>query len=281
MIALPILAGLLIGMFVNLAADALSRGTPSAEQPVRLVFGPPTCATCGATRPPLAWSGLVATLSGRRRCRSCAAPLPMRHALVEAAAILVLILVWMPLDANREAQAAIADLFASLYAAVLLLVLVTDLERRLVPHAVMLPAIAVAALAAFVNPAWRSPWHALLGGALGLLLGLAFYGGGILFARALGRIRGRTIDEVAFGFGDVTLLTFIGLIVGAPEVILATMIGVFSGGIAALTVLIARRSSSRRAALLTALPYAPFLILGAAVMLAFGQQIMAWYLRGT
>jgi leader peptidase (prepilin peptidase)/N-methyltransferase len=144
----------------------------------------------------------------------------------------------------------------------------------------MLPAIAIAGLAAFLNPAWPSPGRALLGGTLGLIGGLGLYGGGILFARLLGRLRGEPISETAFGFGDVTLLTFIGLIVGAPDVVLALLFGVLSGGIFALLLLLVRGWVQKRYALFTTIPYAPFLILGGAIMLFFGREVMAWYLRG-
>jgi prepilin signal peptidase PulO-like enzyme (type II secretory pathway) len=144
----------------------------------------------------------------------------------------------------------------------------------------MLPAIVLAALAAFINPIWTSPTRALLGGTLGLVCGLALYGGGILFARLLGRMRGQPISETAFGFGDVTLLTFLGLIVGAPEILLALLIGVLCGGIFALLFLVLRGLVQKQYALFTAIPYAPFLIFGGAIMLIFGREVMAWYLRG-
>lgn len=195
--------------------------------------------------------------------------------------ILVLALIWTPLGARTQANAAIANVLYSLYGAILLLILVTDLEHRLVPHVIVLPAIALAVLAAFVNPDWDSPVRALLGGVIGLLFGLSCYGGGILFARMLSRARGQTVEEVAFGFGDVTLITFIGLIVGIPDVLMALAIGVFSGGIAALLLLLLRRLGPKRYTLVTTIPYTPFLILGGTAMLVFGPQIMAWYLRGT
>lgn len=194
--------------------------------------------------------------------------------------IVVYALIWALNDVDGQAGAVVANAFYSLYGAILLLILVTDLEHHLVPHAVMLPAIVLAIVAAFVNPTWSSPGRSLLGGALGLLCGLTLYVGGILFARLLGRVRGEAINEVAFGFGDVTLLTFIGLIVGGPDVLLALGIGVLSGGLVALVLLILRGLGQKRHTLVTTMPYAPFFILGGTIMLVFGQEIMAWYLRG-
>jgi prepilin signal peptidase PulO-like enzyme (type II secretory pathway) len=200
--------------------------------------------------------------------------------LVEGTLISLYTLIWTPFDVKVQTSAAIPNVFYSLYAAILLLILVTDLEHRLIPHAIMLPTIAVAVLAAFVNPAWDSPTRALLGGALGLLCGLTLYGGGILFTRLLGRVRGQPIEEVAFGFGDVTLITFIGLIVGAPDILLALIIGILGGGLAAFLLLILRGIVKKEHTLFTAIPYAPFLIFGGTVMLVFGREVLAWYMRG-
>lgn len=285
MLALSIVAGLVTGILVNLCADALTLGqlsadTASDDPPVRFSFGAPACTTCGRRRPVLAWSAILALLTKHRRCPACTTPLPWRHVLVEGATIVLYALIWSPFDPGAQTGAALTKVFSCLYGAILILVLVTDLEHHLVPHALMLPAIALAVLAAFANPAWGSPTRPLLGGALGLLSGLALYFGGILFARLLGRIRGESISEVAFGFGDVTLLTFIGLIVGAPEVLLALILGIFSGGIFALLFMLLRGLVQKQHTLFTAIPYAPFLILGGAIMLVFGQEIMAWYLRG-
>jgi prepilin signal peptidase PulO-like enzyme (type II secretory pathway) len=201
--------------------------------------------------------------------------------LVELVMVAYFVLLWYRPGALLSASAAITTALNTVYGAIGVLVLVTDLEHRLVLHAVMLPAIALAALAAFVNPAFSSPARALLGGALGLICALALYFGGMLFARLLGRMRGQPLTEVAFGFGDVTLITFIGLVVGVPEILFALVIGILSGGLFGLFFLLVRWLIQRRYTLFTAIPYAPFLLFGGAVMLFYGQEILSWYLRGT
>jgi prepilin signal peptidase PulO-like enzyme (type II secretory pathway) len=265
MIALLILGGLLAGALINLFADSL----PTARRLRR-----PACDYCGRPRPAVAWSAVTAYLTGRQRCPSCAAPLSLRHVVVELAATLLYVLVWLQTGTTSTTALHI------LYGSVFLLVLVTDLEHRLILHMVMLPAIGLALAGAFINPAFDSPMRALLGGAIGLVVGMLLYLGGKLFAHALGRMRGEPIAETALGFGDVTLLTFIGLVVGAPEILLALVIGILSGGIFAGLYLLVRGLVQRRYALYTAIPYGPFLILGGATMLYFGQYVMAWYTRG-
>ena len=87
MIALVILSGLLLGVLVNLCADRVSAPAQLDGKTARSLPGAPLCAACGKPRSPSAWSGLLALLSGRRRCPSCAVALSWRHPLVELALI--------------------------------------------------------------------------------------------------------------------------------------------------------------------------------------------------
>ncbi|MBN1936619.1 MAG: prepilin peptidase [Anaerolineae bacterium] len=254
--------GLLTGATINLLADSL---------PTRRSLKRPFCAQCGQTRPPLAWSGLLAYLTGKHCCPNCGRRLSIRHPLVEIGAAAAFALIGL------RGGAPITLIANLIYAAVLLLVLVTDLEHRLIQHVIMLPAIALALLAAFVDPQFDRPVRSLLGGGIGLLLALGMYWFGILFTKLLGKARGKAITEVAFGFGDVTLITFIGLIVGAPEVIFALIIGILIGGAGSILYLIISGLILHKYSAFTAIPYGPFLILGGALMRYLGQALMAWY----
>jgi leader peptidase (prepilin peptidase)/N-methyltransferase len=130
-------------------------------------------------------------------------------------------------------------ILCALYLTILALVVVTDLEHRRIYDAVMLPAIALAALAAPV-----SPW--LEGGAIGA------WGMGV-------------ISRGGIGGGDATLAAFIGLITGFPQGLRALSWGVLLAGAFSLGLLL-----SRRGTLKTAFPYGPFLALGGALVL-FGS----------
>jgi leader peptidase (prepilin peptidase)/N-methyltransferase len=264
MIALLACVGLVMGILLNLAADSL----PTGEH-----LSLPACRFCGRSRPLYAWSAVVAYLGRRYRCASCGAPLSIRHILVELGSVLLFAFVWM--RAGPVAQA----VFNALYGSLFILILVIDLEHRLIPHVITLPSIVLALIGAFVNPMFDTPKRALLGGAIGLVGTLVVYWVGGLFARLMGRLRGQPIPEVAFGFGDVTLNTFIGLAVGAPEVIFAMVIGFLVGGIAAISYLVVQGAIKRQYQLFTAIPYGPFLIVGGATMLYFGQEFLEWYIH--
>jgi len=262
MIGLLTLLGLLTGVLINLLADSL----PTVRRIER-----PACAQCGRPRRLWAWSGLLAYLSGTSRCTNCGQRLSIRHPLVEVGTALVFALLGLQ---EVPTLTRVANL---IYAAVFILVLVTDLEHRLILHGVMLPAIALALGAAFVDPQFKHPAFGLLGGAIGLGAALSLYWLGILFTKIMSRARGRPINEVAFGFGDVTLITFIGLIVGVPGIIFALIIGILCGGVGSMLYLIVSGLIRRKYSAFTAIPYGPFLILGGVLLRYFGTALMTWY----
>jgi leader peptidase (prepilin peptidase)/N-methyltransferase len=152
---------------------------------------------------------------------------------------------------------------SSVYVAVLILVTVTDLEQRIIPNRVILPAILFALVAGFFV-SWMTWRAALLGGAVGL----------VFFSVAYGLAALVYPGKIGLGMGDVTLATFIGLATGFPSAIVAVVLGVLLGGFVSVLLLL-----TRRATLQTAIPYGPFLVLGGLVALLWGQAIIRWYLR--
>lgn len=154
---------------------------------------------------------------------------------------------------------------------VFLLIAVIDLEHRLIPHIVVLPAALVLGLMQALDPA-RGPAKTLLGGLAGAGSFLVLYLLGEAFARLLARTRGRPLDEVAFGFGDVTLAGLIGLVVGWPAVVLALLVGVLAAGLYSLCYLLVMLARRRYTAF-TAIPYGPFLLLGASLVYYGGKGL--------
>jgi len=141
------------------------------------------------------------------------------------------------------------------YISVLLLVLVIDLEHRLILNVVILPAILMAGIGSLISP---GPLPALAGG----LIGFASF-----YLIALARKGG-------MGGGDVKLAAFVGLATGFPSVIVALLIAVLAGGATALLLVLTRIKGLK-----SYIPYGPFLVVGGLVALIYGPQIVAWYLR--
>jgi leader peptidase (prepilin peptidase)/N-methyltransferase len=75
---------------------------------------------------------------------------------------------------------------------------------------------------------------------------------------------------VAFGYGDVRLGAFIGLVVGFPGVLSAIFVAILLGGLAGLLYWFVQAVIRRRYSMFTAIPYGPFLVVGAMWILFFG-----------
>ena len=257
------LVGWLVGVFINHAADRLPRREGLGEFP--------QCTVCKTPRAMVAWSAVIGYLSGRRVCLGCGAPLSLRSVVVELVmpAIFVGLLWRYGLSVHMG--------FLSLYSAILILVTITDLEHHLVLNVVMVPAILLAMAGAFFNED-LSFRRVFLGGAVGFVSLYAMFLMAQPVSALLARISGREVSEVPFGFGDVTLGTFVGLITGLPGIILALLITVLGAGMGAGLFLFVRAVILRRYTLFTAIPYGPFLVLGGFVMMIYGPQILAWYI---
>ena len=204
-----------------------------------------SCAT------PLAWYDNLPVLSYlllRGRCRSCSAPIPWKYPLVElGTALLVGACV---LAFGLSAYAAVAAFFC----ATLVAVSVTDLERRIIPNRIVLPAAAIVLLAQTAlepSPEWVL-------GALGASL--------FLFIAALAYPAG-------MGMGDVKLALLLGAMLGRT-VPVAMMIAMLAALVPAI-VLLARHGSAARK---MGIPFGPFLALGGVVTLFAGEWILDAYL---
>jgi len=256
------LLGWVVGVLTNHAADVLPRQMGLATEP--------TCPQCGVPRPLFARSAVVGYLTGRRVCPGCGTLLSLRSVLVELVLPAIFVgLLW------RYGLSVQLGLFC-VYSVVLILVTVTDVEHRLIQHAVMVPALLVATVGAFFNYE-LSARRALLGGVAGMVLLLAMYGLARPISRLMGRLAGRPVDDTPFGFGDVTLGTFVGLITGLPGVFFALLITIVSAGAAALILVLVRSLVRRRYSMFTTMPYGPFLALGGFVVMVYGSHILQWY----
>ncbi|MFQ5612974.1 MAG: prepilin peptidase [Anaerolineae bacterium] len=258
-----ILLGWLVGALINYAADMLPRRTGLSSAPI--------CLHCGLERPWPAWSAVLGYASRRARCPGCGRPLALRSVLVELVLPALFAFLWGRYGLSLQLG------WLLMYTTILVLVTVIDLEHKLILHVVSLPAIVLAVIGSFFNNdfSWR---RAMLGGAFGFLFVLALFW---LAPRLMGFIQHllrRESKEVPFGFGDVTLSTFIGLITGFPGAVFALLWGILLAGVGALVFLIVKGLIFRRYSLFTAIPYGPYLAVAGWVVMVWGREILNWYL---
>jgi leader peptidase (prepilin peptidase)/N-methyltransferase len=233
--------GLALGSFLNVVA---------ARVPLKRSVVKPrsACMSCGTE---LAWYDNVPIVSWallRGRCRHCSAAIPARYPLVElTTALLVAGCVWkfgLTMDA----------LVASFFCACLVAISATDLEHRIVPNRIVLPATAIVLVA-------QTALHPSAEWALA-----AFGAASFLFIAAL-------VYPAGMGMGDVKLALLMGAMLGRT-VPVALMVGMVSALVPSV-VLLARYGGKARK---MGIPFAPFLALGSVFALFFGHAALDWYL---
>ncbi len=106
----------------------------------------------------------------------------------------------------------------------------------------------------------------LLGGIAGYATMFILYYLGIAFSRLVTKMRNQPLDEVALGFGDVNLGGVLGLYLGWPGITAGLLLAIILGGSFSLFVIL-YRLITHKYQMFMAIPYAPFLLLGATLLL--------------
>jgi leader peptidase (prepilin peptidase)/N-methyltransferase len=238
--AFALAPGLAVGSFLNVVA---------ARVPLRRSIMTPgsACMSCGTE---IAWRDNVPVLSWlllRGRCRSCGAGIPLRYPAVElVTGLLVAGCVWR---FGLSADAAIGAFFCI----ALVAVTATDIEHRIIPNRIVVPAAALVLLA---NTASHpSPEWAIAG------LGAS----GFLFAAALAHPAG-------MGMGDVKLALLMGAALGRT-VSVALMLGMLAALVPSLYLLARHGQAARK----MKIPFGPFLALGSVIALFAGHELLHVY----
>ena len=250
------LLGLGVGGLINLLADCL----PLSR---RLVF--PHCPACTAPRPFAAWFGIAALIARAWRCPYCGTPRSWRVPLIEMATVVGA--VWLYRRDPTPSSFWLDGLVLSFF----ILIVVIDVEHRLILHIITGPAALIFCLIGVLKPD-QEFGIVLLGGLAGFVVVLVLYLFGWVFAHVIARFRGKVLDEVAFGFGDVTLAGVLGLIVGFYGVLMTLFIGIIAAGIFSLVYLVFMLLRDRYRTFMP-VPYGPFLVLGASIVY-FGGRTM-------
>jgi leader peptidase (prepilin peptidase)/N-methyltransferase len=152
-------------------------------------------------------------------------------------------------------------------------VLVIDLEHRLILHPVSLAGVILGLGAGL----WRHDIiSTLAGGLAGFTIMFVLYLLGGIFIRMIMKRTRRSVDEVALGFGDVALASVLGLLLGWPGIVPGLILAIVLGGLASLIYLSAMLIS-RRYQPFSAIPYGPFLVASAVLLLYFKELLISLF----
>jgi hypothetical protein len=237
-----IAAGFASGLVVNYLADVL---------PLTRRFSKPVCYQCNKTQNWLEFIGVS-------RCRDCHAPKKLRYWVVLFAFIAAsLLFFYLPSSRLNWGTGILLLIYFGIIA-------VIDIEYRVVLDQVSLAGAVLGTALGVLLHGWLPT---LLGGITGFGAMFILYYTGILYSRWIARRRGQGDDEkVALGFGDVNVSGILGLILGYPGILAGLLFAILIGGVVSLfyvIYLLFRRQWEP----FSAIPYAPFLLLGAGLLL--------------
>jgi leader peptidase (prepilin peptidase)/N-methyltransferase len=268
------LFGLVIGSFLNVVIYRVPAGIPLTR--------PSQCPRCDAPVKPWQNVPVISWLLLRGRCAHCGAPISARYPLVELATGLAFVGVtaWM-LDRSALFPPAgdfafvagkapstgelVVVLVAYLYlAAISIALALIDLDTRRLPNAIVLPSYVVLGMLFTLACLLGAPWEALLRAVIG---GAALYAFYVLL---------RLAKPGGMGGGDVKLAGVLGMalgFVGWGPLVVGAFAAFLVGGVFSIVLLAARRAGRK-----TAIPFGPWMLIGAWIGIVAGSDISRWYL---
>jgi leader peptidase (prepilin peptidase)/N-methyltransferase len=253
---LALVAGLLIGSFLNVCIFRLPRG--------QSVIAPrSSCPACGHRI--RSWENvpILSYLFLAGKCSQCRAPISWVYPLVETFTGLSFLLLFLKFGLTPP------FFVNALFFCGLIVLIFIDLHERILPDILTLGGtIAGFALSPFQSSeilgAVEIPWKlgaSLIGGVLG---------GGILWLVAAAYLRIKKIEGM--GFGDIKMMLMVGTFLGWRltwlTILLGSMLGALIGGGFMLLMRKGRRYE---------LPFGSFLGLGAMLATLYGVSWIGWY----
>jgi len=267
-VAYAFFLGLLIGSFLNVCILRIPRDES-------IVLPASHCPACGANIKPYDNIPVLSWLLLRGRCRKCKAPISPQYPAVELLTGLLFVACYLMFGLSFE------GLKWAIFAALLVVLTITDLRERILPDVVNFTGLGLAlALSLFTTPIDGSAgWVAqrLFGVSLprpALSLADALIGAaaasGLLWVVAEGyfKLRGRE----GMGLGDVKMMAMAGAFLGLQRAMLTILLGSLLGSLIGSAV-IAFRHKGRD----FELPFGTFLGAGAILVVFFGSATLDWY----
>lgn len=251
----PFVFGAVVGSFLNVCICRL----PLNES---VVFPPSHCPRCDYR---IRWYDnvpIVSYLILRGKCRSCGERISPQYPLVEALNGFSTLFLFLKFGAS------LTFLALFIFCSALVVITFIDLEHQIIPDVISLPGIPLGFAASFFI---EDLYNGMTVGWLNSLVGI-LAGGGSLLLVAYGYEF--LAKKEGMGGGDIKLLAMMGAFLGwraIPFIIFASSL---IGSLIGIAVMVAKKEDSK-----LALPFGPFLAVGAVLYIFYGRQIIQWYLH--
>ena len=245
---IPFIFGTIIGSFLNVCIFRFPRKQsivsplsycPSCHQPIKFYHNIP----------------ILSFLFLGGKCSNCRGPISFRYPIVELLAGLLSLALFLKFGLSLSYFVYLA------FSATLLVITFIDLDHQIIPDVITLPGIILGFTASLFLPGITF---------LDSIIGTVAGGGG-LFLVAMGY--SLIAKREGMGTGDIKLISMIGAFLGIKGVLLTIFLGSLFGSSVGLTVMLKEKKDSQYA-----VPFGPFLAIGALIYLFWGEIIVRRYL---
>lgn len=246
--------GLIFGSFLNVVIARLPEG--------RSVVSPgSSCPKCEAM---IRWYDnvpIVSYLALRGHCRACRVPISLRYPLVE---FLTALLLCAATYRHGWSLVLLVRDFPLLLA--LVAVVFIDLDHRIIPDRLSLGGLVLA-----LGTSWLDPQLGVVQSLIGAAIGFGFF---YSLAWTYQKLTGRS----GLGGGDIKLLAMLGAFLGPSGVFCVILVSSVFGSLVGIGwALISKRtnrgSDGDEAVMQMAIPYGPFLVVGALYYYLLGDLL--------
>jgi len=190
------------------------------------------------------------------RCRNCKASISLRYPLVELMTGILAIAILFMFGLTLE------SIVFFVFISSLLVITFIDIDHKIIPDMISLPGIPIGLAASFVLPdmTFKSS-----------LLGLLVGGGSLLLVAWTYNL---ITHKEGMGGGDIKLLGMIGTFIGWKGVIFTIFSASLAGTFVGIIVMLLKGKNLK-----FAIPFGPFLSIGAMSYVFFGEKVLFWYLH--
>jgi leader peptidase (prepilin peptidase)/N-methyltransferase len=238
--------GLFVGSFLNVCIYRIPRGES-------IIWPGSKCPRCG--KPIKPWDNIpvLSYLILKGKCRYCSELISVRYPIVELLSALLAVSLLYRFGPG------VRYIIYYVWACTLLVITFIDLDYQIIPDRLSLGGIVIGILALrWLDVGYKD---ALIGLALGAGMLLAIIYGYYLLTKRQG-----------MGGGDVKLLGMIGVFTGWQGVLFTVFMSSFIGTLIGIPWVYIQKGTLK-----SAIPFGPFLCLGALIYVLWGEQIIRWY----
>ena len=241
--------GACVFSFLNVVIYRLPQGES-------VVHGRSHCMGCGKTLTAGELIPCVSYLIQGKKCRGCGGKISGRYFKVELAGGLAFVCCGAFFGYGESGLLSLRGLIAFAYLGILIIVALIDWDTKIIYNRfhIIILLLGIAAL-------WLFPEHPVTDRLIGeAAVSLPM----LLIAIAI---------EGAFGGGDIKLMAVSGFLLGWRSILIAMFLGLLTGSAYAIGMMAAKRLTRK-----DHFAFGPFLALGLAIALFYGDTIANWYL---